>query len=370
MLAWVVNITCMCLQRDSTTWGRRHFLTDLAKRCPSYLTINATRLKSKRSLCPEEQASFYTSQNTLCQTFHLRWSTTFTSDIYQVFTSIDFLPFQRSQYLEGIWNMCNKQIGFAILNTLKSLSTLIFKNKCMIRFADVPQPRRSERLSDGKTNNIIHNNDEEELYPQNKGRFKGNCDSRKTTTTIRLTLTDCFTQPTQTSSPPPGHSDVRSLPETDGESVHRRYTPRDRKPCCALGATFKKYNQSLLAVGPTMSEHIYQQLWLLWQNMRLPDFCGKYSYTVSLQYKTNQNWWLKRLKLHSGHPLCFPVLNHEMVYPQHWGKLVHAFKTAGRSPAHTWVLSWPVCEHGNIHRDYFKLRCTWSVMESEPVVFK
>lgn len=80
--------------------------------------------------------------------FQLRWWATFSfffsfirSSRFSSSTSIGFLPLQRSQYLQESWNMCNKQIGFATLDTLKSLSTLIFKNKCMIRFAD-PLPNQ------------------------------------------------------------------------------------------------------------------------------------------------------------------------------------------------------------------------------------
>lgn len=39
-------------------------------------------------------------------------------------------------------NMCNEQIAFAILS---SWSTLIFENKCMIKFADLPD-QRSRRV--------------------------------------------------------------------------------------------------------------------------------------------------------------------------------------------------------------------------------
>lgn len=56
-----------------------------------------------------------------------------------------------------------------------------------------------------------------------------------------------------------------------------------------------------------------QQLWLLWQHVHLPNFCGKCSFTVSLQYKT-KTWLAKSVKLHSVHPFLFPVLYHEKRY--------------------------------------------------------
>lgn len=159
------------------------------------------------------------------------------------FPSIDFLPLQRSHYLQEIWNMCNKQIGFATLYMLKSLPTLIFKNKCMIRFADPPPNQGGVRIYQmaRKTTSFVTTTRRRRTVFSKQGLSQRQLWlKRKKTTTIRLTLTDCFTQPTQNHHHHrrPGYSDVWSLPETDRESIHRRNTPRDRKPCCAVGATF------------------------------------------------------------------------------------------------------------------------------------
>lgn len=192
-----------------------------------------------------------------------------------------------------------------------------------------------------------------------------------------LTLTDCFTHLTRHHHHHcPGHSDVKSLPETDREKFRHRNTPHDPKPCCAVGATW-------LSVKPTMSKLIFfQQPWLLWQDMHLPNFCGKYSYTVSLQYKT-QTWLANRMREWELSYIqrilflslffimkCFTPIQEI----HHWEKIVPTYITAkpGFGVGHLrklclqntgFVLAWPHRESGS--KDFSKHGYTYMVLWHE-----
>lgn len=109
--------------------------------------------------------------------------------------------------------MCNEQIAFAIL---QSLSTLIFKNKCMIRFAEPPTKAEWGFFSDGKINNNINNTVSRKQGTVSKATVTQEEIKKNKQRRQYLILTDCFTHSTHDRHCP-GHSDVKSLPETDRE---------------------------------------------------------------------------------------------------------------------------------------------------------
>lgn len=156
----------------------------------------------------------------------------------------------------------------------KSLSTLIFENKCMIRFADPPTPVKWGFIRWQDTISSFSSSNNKQLLPrqlwlkQKKNKTKS---SR-----LFLTLNDCFTHPMQHQHHHcPGH--VMS-------KAYLRLTFRHNKTqtplCCSRYFSIKK-------------THLSGRQWELQcpnTLIRQPQhihFCGRCHYRVSLQYKTN-----------------------------------------------------------------------------------
>lgn len=233
------------------------------------------------------------------------------SDRHHPFSS-DILFRPSRSHIDSIdTNMCNEQLGLAIL---KPLSTLISENKCMIRFVNpLNQSKMRVYQMARKTTSTTR------TLP---GETGGVCKA----TVTKEEKTDCFAHPSHQHHCS-DQSDVTSLPEVT-EKLSATKTNHTSWNLIVLNVptTQKKKEQCWLSGAFDVQTFKFLTIQQPWKDTHLPNFWDKYGCRVSTWWK-NTKLTVKREPLHSVYPFSSSTLNLEMFFSE---KLV-PYSTAGIS---------------------------------------